>query len=199
MKRLLFIMALTMLAAGAGAADQVLFGDVIKDSGGFGAPVFGATALDGRWGFFSGGRGAWIVNHKFCFGGGGYSVDVALDPGNENEVDPHLNLGMGGFEFEYVALSDKVVHFTVGAMVGGGGISYQDLYLNTEMTDAVFVGRPAANVELNIVKWIRLDIGGGYRYVTGFNEEKFESYGRGFDARDFCGPEAYVTVKFGKF
>jgi hypothetical protein len=199
MKRFLFIAAAVALAASAFAEDQVLFGDVIKDSGGFGAPVFGATAIGGEWGFFSGGRGAWVVNHKCCFGGGGYSVDVALEPGNENDVEPRLDLGMGGFEFEYVAFSDKVVHFTVGALVGAGGVTFQDLPRDVETTDMVFVGKPAASVELNLVKWLRLDLGGGYRYVTGVDADKFASYGRDFDDQDFCGPDAYVTVKFGKF
>jgi len=199
MKRLVVIAAAVALAAAAFAEDQVLFGDVIKDSGGFGAPVFGATLLNGDWAFVSGGRGAWIVNHKYCFGGGGYGATADLPAPNDNEMEPQVDIGYGGFEFEYVAFSDKVVHFTVGALVGGGGAGYQDLPHDVQSHDLVFVGIPSANVELNIVKWIRVDVGGGYRYVTGVDPDTFAPYGRSFDDQDFCGAQAGVTIKFGKF
>ena len=57
-----------------------------------------------------------------------------------------------------------------------------------------FVIEPAANVEVNILKWMRLAVGVGYRMVTGIDAN---INGRVYDNSTVSGFFGVGTLKFG--
>ena len=158
------------------------------DSGGFGAPVIKFSGVADEFGVFVGGRGGWIINSTFVIGGGGYGLanDIRFPMGQDDGPHRRLEFGYGGAELEFIAMSDEVVHFTGLVLIGAGGLTF-DRY-----EDAVFVLEPSANLELNIVRWCRLNFGAGYRFVSGVDHPDFTNSGMSA----FFGQ---VTAKFGKF
>jgi hypothetical protein len=97
---------------------------------------------------------------------------------------------------EFIIASNKLVHFTVQGLIGGGGLSYYcDWYTDDwdpHKGDAFFALEPSANVMLNLHKYIRLGIGGSYRYINGVN------YGDLTDS-DLSGATVQFIAKFGTF
>jgi hypothetical protein len=171
----------------AGAQEKTLVSGGI-DSGGFGAPVIKFTGVADEFGVFVGGRGGWIINHTFVIGAGGYGLanDIRFPIGQDDAPHRNLQFGYGGAELEFIALSDEVAHFTGLLLVGGGGLTFG------RYEDAVFVLEPSANLELNIVRWCRLNFGAGYRFVSGVDHPDFTNG----DMSAFFGQ---ITAKFGKF
>jgi hypothetical protein len=166
------------------------------ESGGFGAPVWKLTTLNGETVGLTGGRGGWIINHTIVLGGGGYSTihDAAMalvNPANNEKL--FLRMEYSGFEIEYIHHSSKLIHWTAYALVGSGKLEIREHKPErTFSKDNFILGDASLNFELNAVKWCRLNVGAGYRLVSGVDAP-------GIENKDISGPEAHVTVKFGKF
>lgn len=172
-------------------------------SGGFGAPVIKVGSVDGTTGVFAGGRGGWVINRTFVIGGGGYGWTSGMHDLNSFERDTSVAFGYGGLELEYLIASDEVVHATVMTLIGAGGFTVFERYGRSGAMDwdnnnlystPTFVIEPAANVEVNILKWMRLAVGVGYRFVTGIDAN---INGRVYDNSAVSGVFGVGTLKFG--
>lgn len=160
------------------------------ESGGFGAGVVRFSGVADQFAVFAGGRGGWIINHTFILGGAGYGLvsDISVDSNPPIPLLPgrDFEFGYGGLELTYVHASDKLIHFTVSALIGGGSIKRFDV------SDGVFVFEPFADVVLNVTNFFRLAGGGGYRFVSGV-----EGFGlSNGDMSQFFGE---LALKFGSF
>ncbi len=160
------------------------------DSGGFGALVFKFSGVNDQFAAFAGARGGWIINHQFVIGAGGYGLasTICLDEDGSCFLR-EIEFGYGGFEFEYIGLWDRVAHYSLQLLIGGGGVT---LPLRGFSADAVFVAEPAARLELNVTKWFRLNLGAGYRFVSGVDLSALENS----DLSAFTG---VLEFKFGSF
>jgi hypothetical protein len=168
--------------------------------GGYGGPVFTYSRVLGRDAILFGGRGGWIANHHFVFGAGGFAlvsrVPAPADASDFGE-DLRLEFGYGGLWFEYTFLPEKLVHASIGTLIGGGAVDYSRIRRTLSEdrvveSDVVFVVDPVIAAELNILPVLRLSLGVGYRYVgsvdlTGLREE------------DLSGFTGSVMLKFGRF
>ena len=152
-------------------------------SGGFGAPVVKFSDVGGDFAVFVGGRGGWIINHTFVLGGGGYGLASNL---GEFPFEREIEFGYGGLELEYINRSNKVVHFSIYTLIGGGGV-----VLLFDRTDSVFVLEPAINLMFNVTKFFRIGAGGGYRLVAGADQDLSNG--------DLSAPVGVLTLKFGSF
>ena len=188
MKQLLITLTLLVLPSMLLAQERTLVGHHME-SGGFGAPVLKLSQVRGQFAVFVGGRGGWIINHKFVIGGGAYGLASDV-PMPTSPLRRGLEFGYGGFELEYIIASDNVIHATLMSLVGGGGIRI-DNYGWWEH-DGVFVLEPAGSIELNVTTFFRLGIGGGYRWVTDVNS----AFLTNADMTEWFGSFAF---KFGKF
>jgi hypothetical protein len=193
MKTVIVIVALVSVGSLAfGQAENLLEGSV--ESGGFGGPVLKITTINGATGVLVGGRGGWIINHAFVIGGGGYGLVNtvrAAAPGPNGE--PYINFGYGGVELEYIVQSEKLIHWSVGVLVGGGGVGHRGEYNTGDIdTKGFFVMEPWAEVHLNVVEFFRISAGASYRWVTGADSPVAS------DSK-LCGVSGILTLRFGSF
>lgn len=158
------------------------------DSGGFGALVFKFSGVNDQFATFAGARGGWIINHQFVVGAGGYGLasNICVDEDGSCFLR-EIEFGYGGFEFEYIGLWNRVAHYSLQLLIGGGGVTLLGF-----SADPVFVAEPAARLELNVTKWFRLNVGGGYRFVSGLSLASLENS----DLSAFSG---VLEFKFGSF
>ncbi len=162
--------------------------------GGFGGPVVKFTRVKDAFGMLVGGRGGWIVNHTLSLGGGGYGlVNEIAGPPTLPYRESRLGFGYGGFEMEYIWHSGKLVHSTVMVLVGAGGVGYYEGE-DRENWDSFFIMEPSFQLELNVAPFFRIDLGAGYRFVTGVEKEKND-----LSNSDIGGPSLNLVFKFGRF
>lgn len=164
-------------------------------SGGYGGPVWKMGWINGYLGLFSGGRGGWIINHTFVIGGGGYSqvLDVKTDYISVNEKPLYLNMSYSGFEMEYIHDSNRLVHWTIHAMIGGGKVRLKEHNPNeTVEMDNFFMVEPSFNVDMNVSTWFRIGLGVSYRLALGVDLP-------GIGSSNVSGPSGLVILKFGSF
>jgi len=194
---LVFFIGCLLLPAALGAQqEQTLFSGPMHH-GGFGGPVVKFTQIASQSGVFVGGRGGWIINHSVVLGGGGYGL---ANPGDftfiQNGTERRLGLGYGGLEVEYIHRWADVAHLTLGILVGAGGASWYDWRYqdggSDDYTDAFFIAEPAATLEVNLLHFFRLGIGGSYRFVDDVELPSLS------DA-DLRGAAGSLTFKFGSF
>ncbi|HKJ30885.1 MAG TPA: hypothetical protein VKA34_03615 [Balneolales bacterium] len=199
MKKIYLVIWILMTALPVYAQqEETLFSGGI-DHGGFGGPVVSLSSVGGETALFAGGRGGWILKlsqeRSFIIGGGGYGLvtDIKADNFVRNGQQLYLSIGYGGIEFEYVYKSNKLIHFSGQALIGGGGVSYRFKdQEDTFDTDSFFVFEPGVNVILNITHFFRMGGGIGYRFISG-------SELPGATDSDLSSWAAVLTFKFGKF
>ncbi|MDB5032778.1 MAG: hypothetical protein JWQ98_19 [Chlorobi bacterium] len=197
MKALGIIAALILSAATAYAQPQTLL-DGDFQSGGFAGLSAKGTRINSQWSALAGAEGAWVINHAFYIGGGGYAT--ITEPTTEGLADTTmLRVGYGGGIIGYQFAPDNLVHIGVQTMVGAGGIgahrsNWADAFDqgNQDSPDVFFVVEPAASVELNISKSFRLDVLASYRFVNGVETA-------GITNKSLSGPSVGVTARFGSF
>jgi hypothetical protein len=188
---------------------QTLIGTNEFTSGGFGGPVIKVASIDGQTGVLFGGRGGWVINRTFVLGGGGYGYTDNMWHLYDNgpTKDTGVTFGYGGLELEYLINSNSIVHGVVQTHIGAGGFAViereQDSQGNTYDWDgrtlysvATFVFEPSVNVEVNILSWLRLGVGAGYRFVTGIDAT---IGGKRYDNSTVSGFFGQGIIKFGPY
>lgn len=153
-------------------------------------------------GCFVGGRGGFIINDSFVVGAGGMGL---VNPGKREKITGNeytgiydeVQFGYGGFLTEYYFNPKDLVVFSIGTLIGGGGLYFtqdkeEDENDHHEGGDNFFVLEPELNVFIHLTRFCRIGAGVSYRYVNGINSE-------GMDDSDFRGPAASAMVQFGWF
>ena len=178
--------------------ETLLAGDVTQ--GGFGGPVLVYSRVRDTDVIFFGGRGGWIANHRFVLGAGGFAMTSRMPApagaplGGDNL---RLDFGYGGLWLEYILWPHKVLHASFGTLVGGGAAIYNRA-IRAEgedrevISDVVFVVDPVVSAEVNVLRFLRVSAGVGYRYVGSVNLV-------GLEKDDLSGFTASVMLKFGNF
>ena len=189
MRSATFTLILSLGVASATVAQQQTLVTGSVESGGMGAPVVKFTEIASEFSLLIGGRGGWIINSTFLLGGAGYGLanDVDLD-GLPPRRD--MDFGYGGFEMEYINSSNRLIHFTIQALIGGGGLTTR--VQNIWESEAVFVLEGGANLMLNVTDYFRIGLGGGYRWVTDVDIPILSNAA-------MSAPYFAMTFKFGKF
>ncbi len=191
---------------------QTIFSDRnLKFTGGFIAPEIKVGNMNDDNGIFVGGRMGAIFNDRFSIGLGGYGLttkssfnyDFAV-VGPEPIRNVRIGMGYGGLALEYAFFSKKAIHFTVPVLVGAGGFvfyegtdNYWDEFNEYESTAAFFL-EPGINLELNLFKHFRFNMGASYRLVQGtsLDENRLGAIISDDDLSDFT---VNASLKFGFF
>ena len=133
-------------------------------------------------GLFVGGEIAAVFSHRMNIGFAGYGLVTEIDAdtrGQDGELF-QLNMGYGGLFLEPVIGSNKIVHLTLPIIIGAGGVGLtHERFISTnhnhefiEDTDAFFIIEPGLNMQINLLKYVRLDVGLTYRHIDGTNIEE---------------------------
>ncbi len=153
--------------------------------GGFGGLVFKGSAVNEQFAGFFGARGAWMLDHVFALGAGGYlmggGVDVERTDGKRS-----LDMWYGGVELEFISGWSQVYHITFLTLVGGGALGLEG------ESDGIWAVEPELNLEVNVAPYLRLNFGGGYRFIWGVDYPELDNG----DLSQFFGQ---VSLKFGAF
>ncbi|NLY90932.1 MAG: hypothetical protein GX081_04920 [Firmicutes bacterium] len=187
-----------LLSSPALARDEVLIRGPL-DYGGYGGLELKAAPMRKETGLFVGGYGGWFINHTFFIGAGGYGlVNKVKAPvtGLDGET-LYYEMGYGGLILEYVNNSNKIAHFTMKTLIGGGGLGYEYKrsfgdWASNYSNESFFIVEPDINLELNVFTHFRVALGVGYRYIDGIESE-------GLTGKDLSGVYANLTLKFGGF
>jgi hypothetical protein len=194
MKPISVMLLLVCLTAGnALAYDQTLITDQ-TEVGGFITATARYFHLKDEVAILAGGRVAMTVNHVFSAGMGGYGTVRKPSPEDLVGLDG-LEMAYGGLFLEYTFKPHSALHVTIPVLVGAGQTRFEGDYVDPESGDdsgTFFVVEPEFDLELNITRTWRLDLGLGYRHVngTGFSDLKDE---------DQSGLNWVLTMKFGAF
>jgi hypothetical protein len=201
-----FIIVFTFLiVAPALSQEETLLGSGDVDHGGYGALVLKMTSVNDKTGLLVGARGGWIIDHTFCLGVAGYGLATNVEANTVGAFGQgYVNLGYGGVDLEFIANSDRLVHFSIHTLIGAGAVGFRsswgddvwnDLHFDEdwyEMHDTFFVIEPGVNVDLNITPWFRTSIGASYRYVSGVQSEASSDSG-------LRGASGMISFRFGSF
>ncbi len=170
------------------------------------SPDFAFTQIDGRTAWLGGLSGGVIIDHNFSIGLGGYGITNSNQlnfTGIVDTADVYLYGGYGGLKLEYRLNPTKVVHVAFPLLIGGGGAAYTTWnYENYDPDadetdyqyawDSFFVIEPGMIIGVNLLKWLRLDVGYSYRYAPGLSLPKT-------DSNMLCGFAGNFSLKFGRF
>lgn len=147
---------------------------------GFGGPLAEFSAMDKEFALYNGGGGAVLINQTFFVGG--YGIGLSSDHFRDDlgvitGIDhPKLYFHHGGLWLGYIYKHFKPVHAGLNVKIGGGEISLLDEYFpydpfdDRAAVDKIFVVTPQIEVELSLTAWMKMNVGGGYRFVTGIDK-----------------------------
>jgi hypothetical protein len=159
------------------------------------------TSIDGADAILVGGKAGVIVNSSLTVGIAGYGISGYLNNLYYSELDggrgAYLDGGYGGLFIEPVLASHLPVHISLPVIIGAGGAGYtkrevyewHDRYYDHHdpLVDhsPFFVLEPGIEIEINLVKFMRLGIGASYRYTSGLDlintkRDLLNNYSAGF-------------------
>ncbi len=165
----------------------------LEDLGFFIAPAYGYTQMDGSNTSLFNLRAGLNFKDKITLGG--YFATSLNEIQPESETFPNVYMdywSVGGFA-EYTLFSKNIFHVTIPVYVG-----YGEVQMDNESGEAglgeqnFFQVEPSALLEINLHKYIRFNVGAGYRFV-----EQMEY--RNFSESEISGVTGYVGLKFGLF
>jgi hypothetical protein len=96
----------------------------------------------------------------------------------------NLNLNSNGLTLGYSPWAHKPFHPVFNMYAGRGKIS------NDEILDNIYVYQPSVTLELNVFRWMKVGIDGGYRIISESNLTSLTDQG-------LSGPYAGLKLKFG--
>lgn len=162
----------------------------------FGGPLFELSSVHNNLGFSTGLGGGILLNQTLYFGGYGMRLapvigtDVELNSINYDNLEiafRHRGIWLG-----YIHNYNKLLHFGASTKIGWGNINLNDPNLPNPYEDHVMVLTPQVEAEVNIMKWFKVNVGLGYRIVTGLNETVLNT-------KDFNSPQLTIGLYLGWF
>ncbi|MCB2220430.1 MAG: hypothetical protein KQI35_08555 [Bacteroidetes bacterium] len=219
MRRLIFILLILpgLMVMAQEEEFKTIFGSDYS-SGGYGAPELKLGNVNHNMSLLLGGRGGWIIGHRFVLGGAGYGLTTSntfdytekLYNANGSLIDStrnlRLDMGYGGVLLEYIAFPKKAIHLSFPLIIGAGGASIgsqinQDpnqldpvewtTYDYVE-SSAFFIVEPGISLEMNMTKFFRLNLGATYRFISGTTLQRM-------DSNDLSDLSFSLALKFGAF
>jgi hypothetical protein len=189
-----------------------LFGAPLHYSG-FGGPVLAFSNLEGKFSVAPGATGGLIVNDKFFFSAFGQYVVTShprpdmITSGPVVYKEVKVNMWQYGAWFGYIHNPGEVIHWGISSMVARGQLflmAKDPATLETReiYDDRVYFVTPKFFVEMNLAKWLKVNIGAGYRLTGKMNGEYSNQYDQRiptFYISDYNHPEFSVSILVGGF
>ena len=147
---------------------QTLFGFDSKITG-YGSLDTKFTRLNDKDAVIVGGHGGVIFNSYFYFGLGAYGlVTTNQFPGSSPEESLDMQMGYTGLMMGFNVMPKKVIHFSVPLFLGVGNLEleHNDIFVENS---AFLLFEPGVQLEVNVVQFMKIGLGVGYRMVHGTN------------------------------
>jgi hypothetical protein len=138
-----------------------------------------------------GARLACILNHRLAVGCAAHTLVNDLEIADVSG-EPTLQLTYGGLVLGYIAGSGAVIHAAVSTLVGGGGVGLKGGSPQGEDSDEFFIAVPEVDLEINISRNVRMELGAAWRLITGIDLE-------GVTDNDLDGVTGVFRIKLGTF
>jgi hypothetical protein len=166
--------------------------------GGYGGPSVMYSRIAGQDGVLVGGEGAVLLDHRLALGGAGYGwTRDTRGPTDVDGVPRDLEVGYGGFLVRYSLFTGGPLYGSLGAIVGAGAVNLSRNSQNERAEDArddandsFFVFEPQLSVQVNLLRWMRIGLQGGYRITSGLGH-------LGYTESDINGLTLGGTLQFG--
>lgn len=168
------------------------------DFKGYGEMFVKGTQLKQEWTAIIGGRGGFLLNRKFAFGGVGCGYLMAKGivgddlAGNVN-VNLSLKMSAGGIFFEYIHNMEAPVHFSIPLSFTIGTVEVNDSMSGGRVESSqVNMIEPGFNVDFNFSKILIISLSGSYRIA------KINTL-QNVNDKDLSGFVIGLTCRFGSF
>ena len=169
--------------------------------GGYASLWGGYTRIGKQDGFSYGLNAAWMIGHSVGIGlaATGFSNDYYI--GHSHGSNGRSLVGAyGGLLIEPVVVPKFPVHVSFPVVLGAGGVVGMNSYYwsdwhsdyYAEEYDLFLVAEPGIDIELNLLKHLRLAVGAKYRFTSGVKLEEYSS-------KVLDGYTISLSLKFGKF
>ena len=134
-------------------------------SGWFVAPTFGTSGFGGSLAYEPGLRGGIYLNRRIALGVEMNGIGIETTDISKHQA---RDFGaFGGLLLQYVAWSNRLVHTSLETTIGSGRWCTLVVDGQDGCTGRRFIAfEPAANVELNIARHLRVATGVGYRFAV---------------------------------
>ena len=148
----------------------------------WGAATVHFSNYNDDWTLVRGGYGALEFGHSVLIGWGSYKFrdEVSI----ENTAD-NFKMRYDGLLLGITPSSRKLAHPKLTFLIGGGKV-----FLDDGDRDKVFVFQPSGGLEVNIFRWFRLGLEGGYRFVGNTDQPNLSN-------GDLSAPFAQLDFRFG--
>ena len=186
MKRLTLLICgilLLGLSLEAQHSETLLGNRGLRFSGIWGGTATSVTKFEKDYAVYSGGYGGLEFGRSLLVGWGWFKAVNDIDL--TTLANHRFNMKYNGLMLGYAFLSHKVVHPTLMVLAGKGKVN-----LANEAKDKVFVVQPSLGLELNVLKWFRISLEGGYRFVS-------DTDLNGISDKDLSAAFGEVKFKFG--
>jgi hypothetical protein len=169
MKTISLFGVLLVLATGlAYGYDSTLITDQ-TEVGGFATPTIRFMEVGDDLGLLGGAKVGVLINHSLGVSVMGYGT--ILRPGPEDLEDlESLEIAYGGIAFEYIFMPHSVFHVCVPVSVGGGRVRFVGKYRDPdsgEDSGSFFMVEPELDLEVNLTRNLRLNLGVAYLSING--------------------------------
>lgn len=183
-KYLLPVFTLVLLSTALQAQkDETLIGKTgLRFSGIWGGSNVGLIGFDGSNHGMTGGFFGLEFSKVLTLGFGGASASEST---TYNGALRKYDINYGGLLVGYAYKPHKVVHPRVSFLMGSG-----NLKIKGEPDDNIFVVQPSAGVEVNLFRWFRMGLEGGYRFVSNTSLPKPSD-------EEVSAPFAQLSFRFG--
>lgn len=186
--------------------NETLFGKMkLGKVSGMGGTFVEFSNANSEFAVFNGGGGAVIFNQTFYIGAYGMGLStlhkmvysdssVIKKIGDRN----HVSFGHGGLWIGYLNKSHKLLHWGVSSKFGVGAVSLYDIDFEDNdyasfANDVVMVFTPQLEAELNVTSWFKVNVGAGYRVVSGIDKTQY------YKKDMLNSPEGTIKLLFGGF
>ena len=133
--------------------DRTVFNS-LNMSGAWGGNQIQLTQFNGETSALAGGFGGVEFNKNLFIGGGGLTSTTY---NSIDQLGDTYQMSYGGLILGYSMKSHKVFHPQATLLAGAGWMQEDGI------RDDVFVAQPAIGLEINVFRWMRVGVHGGYR------------------------------------
>jgi hypothetical protein len=197
-----------LYAQGEADTTKYLLGEKTVLSG-FGSPFVEFSSVNDQFAVCVGGGGGLVINRAVFIGV--YFEGIVTNHYREDLqtiVDaerPKISFEHGGLWLGYIYKVKKAIHGGLSTKLGWGEIDLKDgdsgnPASDYDYRDRIFSITPQVEMELNMTRWFRINVGIGYRFVAGIDATYADNQGNPvnfYNNDDFNSPVGTISLIFG--